>query len=282
MKNSARVGLLTATLAAACALPYPSFGNTFTVNTTADSGGSCLAGSATCTLRAAIQAANSAPGASTIAVPAGTYLLSQSTPCAIRTNGDTQIRSVSIVALCITGQLTINGAGAGATIVDAQQLDRVLVVAADPAAAQVNGVTLQNGSMNVNSFPLGGNGGGGAVNNQGVLSLNSCALLNNTGINFGGGIWSVGTLNIDGCSLINNTIQHGDGGAIYAFYGNVNISNSVFHGNFASGGAGAIVNVNATVSITSAKHDRRTNLPHFPLPAAVSSTRQMASWPSRM
>jgi CSLREA domain-containing protein len=246
--------------AAAClAVSYPAHAATFTVNATTDIGGSCAPGSPTCTLRAAIQAANATAGASTVTVPAGTYLLSQSTPCAIRTNGDTQIRSVSIVALCITGQLTINGAGLGVTIIDAQQLDRVLVVAAD-AVAQVNGVTLQDGSMNINSYPFGGNGGGGGINNQGTLSLNSCALLNNTGINFGGGIWSVGPLNINGCSLINNTIQHGDGGAIYAAYGNVSISNSALHGNFASGGGGAILNQNATVSITSSTIDANTAL----------------------
>jgi CSLREA domain-containing protein len=73
MKNSTRFCFLTATLAAAYALPYAAFGDTFTVNTTADSAGSCLAGSTTCTLRAAVQAANAASGSSTITVPAGTY-----------------------------------------------------------------------------------------------------------------------------------------------------------------------------------------------------------------
>ena len=152
---------------------------TFVVNSTADTiGGSCAAGSATCTLRAAVQAANAAlpPGVSTtITVPAGTYLLSQSSPCAIRTNGDTQTRTVSFIALCVTGQTTINGAGAGLTIIDAQQLDRVLSVGAD-AVATLNGVTLQNGLMNANSYPDGGNGGGGGTNQQpGDIRASACA-----------------------------------------------------------------------------------------------------------
>src|SRR5665213_1594452 len=112
--------------------------------------------------------------------------------------------------------------------------------------------------MNINSYPAGGNGGGGAINNQGILSLNSCAILNNIGINQAGGIWTVIALTIDGCSLINNSVQHGSGGAIFAFYGNVSISNSALHGNFATGGGGAIENVNATVSITSSTIDANT------------------------
>jgi CSLREA domain-containing protein len=86
MKNSTRFCFLTATLAAAYALPYAAFGDTFTVNTTADSGGSCLAGSTTCTLRAAVQTANADSESNNTTVPAGAYLLSQSTACGTTTH----------------------------------------------------------------------------------------------------------------------------------------------------------------------------------------------------
>ena len=71
-------------LLVAAALPLAADGPVFTVTTTADGGGSCDAGSTTCTLRLAVQQANAAGAASTVVVPAGTYLLSQSTVCATR------------------------------------------------------------------------------------------------------------------------------------------------------------------------------------------------------
>src|SRR5207248_11387808 len=74
--------------------------STFNVTTTLDG----VAGS----LRQAVVAANTNPGADTINVPVGTYTLTQS-----GTAGDLEI----------TGHVTIQGAGAGTTVIDADYLN---------------------------------------------------------------------------------------------------------------------------------------------------------------
>src|ERR671914_2500212 len=100
----------------------------FTVNSTADAvdssvgDGACRTVAGTCTLRAAIQEANALPGADEIQLPAGTYELG----IAARNQND-----VTTGDLDITDSLTIEGAGAGSTIVDGNSLDRVFEVADD-------------------------------------------------------------------------------------------------------------------------------------------------------
>src|ERR1043165_8925079 len=91
-------------VAACSALSHPARAATFTVNSTADTAGSCAPGSVTCTLRAAIQAANGTAGANTITVPAGTYLLSQTPICATKTTKNPNLVPVAMLPLCITGQ----------------------------------------------------------------------------------------------------------------------------------------------------------------------------------
>src|ERR1043165_4948665 len=99
-------------VAACSALSHPARAATFTVNSTADTAGSCAPGSATCTLRAAVQAANATLGANPIRVPAGTYLLSQSAVCLNRTTKNPNLNASTIFPLCVTGQMSIVGAGA--------------------------------------------------------------------------------------------------------------------------------------------------------------------------
>src|SRR5215210_730587 len=89
---------------------------TFVVNTTADTqdaapgNGVCADGGGACSLRAAITEANALAGADTITVPAGTYTTTiAGTNENANANGDFDIAS----------PLTINGAGGGATIVQA-------------------------------------------------------------------------------------------------------------------------------------------------------------------
>jgi CSLREA domain-containing protein len=89
----------------------------FAVNTMADGhdatpgDGICetASGNGICTLRAAIEETSALGGTRTVDVPAGTYMLSVTGAC----DG---------VALCVTGTptITLNGAGADTTIVDAK------------------------------------------------------------------------------------------------------------------------------------------------------------------
>ena len=112
----------------------------YTVNTFLDapavdpSNGDAATAAGTISLRSAIQAADALAVPVTINLPAGTYALS------IAPNG---IDDASNGDLNVTGDLTIVGAGAGSTTIDAASIDRVLTVQGGSAA--INGVTISGG-----------------------------------------------------------------------------------------------------------------------------------------
>ncbi len=117
---------------------------TFTVTTPTDGAeasqapGTCVTAQGLCSLRAALQEAAKAAaiGApATVVVPAGTYTLSIAG--ADETDGSTG-------NLLAAGQLTIQGAGSGSTIIDGAGTGRVLDVAHD-ANVTLSGVTIQGG-----------------------------------------------------------------------------------------------------------------------------------------
>ena len=109
------------------------------VDTTTDSNDTayqaCTPAPDDCSLRGAISAA----GGNTITLPAGNYTLTIAGPSEDdNATGD----------LDLTSELTINGAGADATIIDADQIDRVLQVH-NGASVRLNGMTLTNGKTPV-------------------------------------------------------------------------------------------------------------------------------------
>ena len=111
-------------------------------------------GDGRCTLRAAIMEANARPGTDHIFVPSGIYLLSTA---AI-------VDDHSIFGdLDITDALVLEGAGVGATILDADRRDRILDV--HGVRVEVSGLSLQNG----NTVEIGEPGG--AVRSSGDLAL---------------------------------------------------------------------------------------------------------------
>ena len=85
-------------------------------------------------LRSAIQAADAHPGTDTIVVPAGTFLL---------TIPGTDENASATGDLDINGSVKIKGAGAGSTIVDGNQLDRVFRVLSGKVS--ISGLTIQGG-----------------------------------------------------------------------------------------------------------------------------------------
>ena len=115
-------------------------------------------------LREAIIAAENLPGADVIAVPAGVYKLSGG-------------------GLAIDSAITFTGAGAGKTIVDGQQLDRVFDIAGTgPSSIKVvfQGLTIRNGNT-------AGDGGGILVGNADLV-VRDCAVTGNRASGSGGGI----------------------------------------------------------------------------------------------
>src|SRR5687768_14182440 len=97
---------------------------TFAVTATTDGGPGSL--------RQAILDANASPGADTVTLPAGTYTLS------VAGAGED---AGATGDLDVTEALTLTGAGAGATTIDGNNIDRVLDVR-NAAPLTVSGVTI--------------------------------------------------------------------------------------------------------------------------------------------
>ena len=154
-------------------LPGVASAATLTVSSTADVAtnfGACGSASTTPTggsLREAICAANNAGAtSSTITVPAGTYHL---------TNGELQMGKVS------GSNITLNGAGAASTIIDAGSLSRVFDL--DPTigggvTTSFSGVTISGGAVTT----FGGAGiiaGSGNAGTKDTLTISNSTITNN-------------------------------------------------------------------------------------------------------
>ena len=166
----------------------PAYAATFVVTKTADAAdGTC---DADCSLREAIIAANSAPGDDTITVPAGTYTL---------TIAGTSEDAAATGDLDINSNITINGAGAGTTIIDGGALDRVFHVSG-AFAVNISGVTVRNGRISDHN-------GGGIWNDSGTLTITNCTFSGNSA-GAGGGMWNYfGTLTITNSTFSDNSAQ---------------------------------------------------------------------------
>lgn len=161
---------------------------TISVTTTADGaaarplGGECLTAAGECTLRAAVQTANTRPG-STIVIPAGHYLLSIppnplniNAPFIDPTTGD----------LDITANTTVRGEGQDVTIIDANHIDRVMLTAAN---VSISALTITGGATAQREIPFYDTGGGG-IGNGGNLTLDHVTVTGNAA-HYGGGIFNV-------------------------------------------------------------------------------------------
>ncbi|MCB0994366.1 MAG: VCBS repeat-containing protein, partial [Acidimicrobiales bacterium] len=201
--------------------PPCGFGPTFVVNETIDDDGTATP--TLCSVREAILAADAYGGPATVEVPAGTYVrtLAGSGPL-----GD----------LNITGDVTVVGAGAATTILDANGIQGHFFI---PAGGRLvlSGVTLTGGNSS----------GGGGMDVGGTAILNEVVIDGNHGIN--GGAINVGGsashLEVHRSTLSNNTATF-EGGAInHSSAGPVLISNTTITGNVA-GGAGGVLATRVT------------------------------------
>ncbi|MEO6857825.1 MAG: choice-of-anchor Q domain-containing protein [Solirubrobacteraceae bacterium] len=203
---------------------------TYTVTTTVDSSdGACTA--ALCSLRDAVSAANATPADDTIVLLAGDYGLT------IPGNNETgnMTGDLDVADAATAGTLTINGANARTTIIDASALgnDRVISV--------LNGGNLSLSSVTITGGYLQGAGtGGGGIYSDGALALNNVAVTGNTATNSGGSFGAGGGVALDSGSTqttitdstFANNKSPGDGGAMYMDgAGPLDITNSTFTGN---------------------------------------------------
>ncbi len=158
--------------------------------TTDTNDGTCAAD---CSLREAVTAANRHPGENVILLHAGTYTLT------------------SPGGLPVQGDLILLGDGAGRTIIDGGAAGGIFTIPAG-VTVQLQDVTLRNGRAA---------GGGGAISNNGALTLLRTTLTGNAsvagagGAGLGGAILSHGTgssLTIADSTVANNSAQSSGGG----------------------------------------------------------------------
>ena len=187
-----RLSAVPLAVLAALLVAWPAAAATFTVNTLGDGRGVCPA---TCTLRAAVNAANASTDASTITVPAGTYTL---------TGGQ----------LTISRNVSIDGAGATATTIAGGGTARIFSVSAE-ATLTLTGVTVSGGNATTDTAnPYGGNI---LVLTGGRLFVLAARVTGGSAPSGGGGIALRGGLVAAvAYSVIDNNTTGGAGGGILA------------------------------------------------------------------
>lgn len=235
----ASAGVLFATAGTASA-------DTYTVTTTSDGG--------TGSLRAAIVAADQAGGSSTINVPAGTYSLTIPSTASTATDfsddpltGDLDIDN--------NASITIAGAGAGQTIIDPARNDRAFAIH-QGASLSISGVTIQHGESDDTTTDVNSDsaGYGGAIYNDGSLTLSDSSLIHDSAFDYGGAIYS--DYDATSTSITDSTLSSdsadGAGGAVYIDDGSLSLTGDTFTNDSGYGG-GAIYDdpsTPATVTIS--------------------------------
>ncbi|MGX1566248.1 choice-of-anchor Q domain-containing protein [Streptomyces sp. NPDC055506] len=183
------------------AAPAPSGPTEFTVDTTSDTvdadgaDGRCLTASGACSLRAAVMAANARPG-STITLPPGHYRLTipPDPRLIIGDNPDPTTGDLNVAA-----PITIKGAGARTTVIDANRLDRAFRMQAD---SRLSDLTITGGVTKQRELPITDTGGG-AIANGHHMTLRRVTVAGNSA-GYGGGIFNVPDSHLD---LIESTVS---------------------------------------------------------------------------
>ena len=269
MRLRRRSLLFAATALASLGLASTASAATFTVNDSRDlpqstsaSAGSCVSTASTCTLRAAVQAANENGGSNTINVPAGTYNLTASATnknpndCMFNAGGfgneDQSAGDLKVNPCNNSTSVTVIGAGSGVTVVNGQNNNRIFELWPN-GSLDVQKMTLENGNgigSDDTTSPVNlPDGDGGAIESDGHLSAESVTFTGNSvttanSCNTCGG--AVDTENVPGSTgsftgdvFQNNTAPYG--GAIDTNAPNdVTIAFSLLQANSSSQDGGAI------------------------------------------
>jgi CSLREA domain-containing protein len=250
---------------AVCARPAAA--TNYPVTKTADTNdGAC---NADCSLREAIVAANGIAGPDVITVPAGTY------PITLGPGPDENASAAG--DFDITSDITISGAGAGTTIVTANDADRVFDV--NPlqncnCTVTLSGVKVLDGHGMASNFNIGGgifigsnttvtianstiesnrseNTTGGGIENRGTLTLTNSVVTGNTAKSLGGGIYDIGALTATGSTFSGNQAE--SGGALYvttASGRSADVSTSSFSGNSSVATAAGVADDGGAIAIS--------------------------------
>lgn len=195
--------------------------------------GACATSEGRCTLRAAIQEANSWTGAQTIALGAETYIVSPTLPIAgpltlVGLGAD----RTSLAGGGASGVLSISG-GHAVTL-------EGLAITAGNASGMGGGVYNDGGSLTLTGVQVSGNyaaGGGGGIWSNGSLTLTQSAVTGNSSDASGGGLLVQGTATLANVTISGNTA--GSGGGI-AGLGTAALTNVTIANNHATGSGGGL------------------------------------------
>ena len=209
---------------------------TVTVDTTADTidanlaDGLCADVNGNCSLRAAIMQANMVDAGSVITVPEGIYILS------IPRNTEANDFSTSLASegdLDLLREMTIKGAGANKTIINANQQDSVFEISWPGELVTIQALTATNGNR-----PENGSAGGAIhLTNAGILYLDG-VILKNSIAGYGGGINAdaAASLTMHNSAIISNRARRTSGGLdVYSGTTVVNLMNVTISDNRAQG-----------------------------------------------
>jgi CSLREA domain-containing protein len=207
----------------------------FNVNTVADlidddaGNGICHTSANTCSLRAAIMEANrsSVVGARILVIlPPGIYRL---TRLPSGSNGD-DTGDLNLTAPSAAQSLTLLGAAAANTIIDANHIDRALRISGwNGNVVTLAKLTIRNGSA------AGDDGGGMLIRNSTAIIEDSVIEANQS--ESGGGIATDNSVLRIVRSTIRSNTASSSGGGLFA-YGIITIRDSTIHGNGARQGGG--------------------------------------------
>ncbi len=211
----------------------PVGGLLYYVNTTSDTivANACANGVAGCSLRGAIQVANSSAGTDGIEfdLPPGSVInLTQALPD-------------------VTGSVDIAGPGPNLlTVRRSTVADYRIFNVTTTVIVNFSGLTISNGSSSL---------GGGIQNNSGTVNIVNCAFSDNRANTAGGIFNNTGTVNVTNSTFTNNAgtdagyFGGGSGGGIYNNVGTVNVTSSTFIGNSGLDGGGIYNKNTGTVSV---------------------------------
>jgi CSLREA domain-containing protein len=200
----------------------------YTVTNTSDSADGACDGN--CSLREAVMAANANISTiDTISIPPGTYTLTLN--AAENALNPAAMRDLDL----LNNNTTINGAGAAATIIDANYIDRVFEVHLNKVVT-ISNLTIQRGA------PIG-QGGGLTAAGGSTVTLNNVVIAENQA-NDGGGIWNGGSMTI-AASTVRDNIGNNGGGIFSGSNAYLLLNQVALHGNQAGGlGGGGLYNDN--------------------------------------
>ncbi len=194
-----------------------------------------------CSLREAINAANTLPDTDAIKFAAGL-------------SGQTILLTPALGQLNITSNLTIDASAAANLSISGGGEVSVFRISNESATVVMTGFRITGGRADY--FRNGGSSDGGGILNRGDLTLNNMLIQGNYASNTGGGINSdspsrsnLGNrLTINGGSISDN--QTGNGGGIYGFLTPINLTNVTISGNVAGSSGGGINLIGGTLNIT--------------------------------